>query len=259
MRYWDDFLLRFSSIIDIWLLMYIPSIWFIMELVEYRAHDISHLRKIWSLWSDGNLLCRFALLWVFHCFSNLVEKTVLRANTQTHRNNPWTHTQRHTVYCIREVSTPRLAIAMLCFEAHSRMFLVRSSSKLIVHCTGNVSKSIPCPWGVTKRECTKDREASSSFRAAQIWRQGPLEITLRQHHLKRDAVSTQGPATTWIYAVGNEITAAAGWPETWPPRVTRCAYIDTYTICVLQYIYIYIYIYSDVHMFTCCMLVYTCT
>ena len=56
---------------------------------------------------------------------------------------------------------------------------MRSSSELIVHRTGKASRSIPCPSIVTKRESTPHREASSSFRAAQILRQGPLNPTLR--------------------------------------------------------------------------------
>ena len=50
---------------------------------------------------------------------------------------------------------------------------------MIVHCTGKAAKSIPCPSIVTKRESTRHREASSSFRAAQILRQGPLNPILR--------------------------------------------------------------------------------
>jgi len=51
--------------------------------------------------------------------------------------------------------------------------------KVIVHRTGKASRSIPCPSIVTKRESTRHREASSSFRAAQILRQGPLNPILR--------------------------------------------------------------------------------
>ena len=40
-------------------------------------------------------------------------------------------------------------------------------------------RSIPCPSIATKRESTRHREASSSFRAAQIFRQGPLDPILR--------------------------------------------------------------------------------
>ena len=74
---------------------------------------------------------------------------------------------------------------MLCFEVSSRMFLVRSSSALIVHCTKNASNSMLCPSIVTEPECTRDREASSSFCASQIQsRDGDLlQFTLCQHHL----------------------------------------------------------------------------
>ena len=36
-----------------------------------------------------------------------------------------------------------------------------------------------CPSSVTRRESSRHREASSSFRAAQILRQGPLDPILR--------------------------------------------------------------------------------
>ena len=56
--------------------------------------------------------------------------------------------------------------------------LVHSSPGLIVHLTRKASRRIPCPSIVTKRESTRHREASSSFRAAPILRQGPLNPTL---------------------------------------------------------------------------------
>ena len=77
------------------------------------------------------------------------------------------------------MSTPFEAIAMLCFSMNSGIPLLRSSSELIVHCTGKASKSISCPSIVTKREYIRHREASSSFRAAQISRQGRLNPILR--------------------------------------------------------------------------------
>ena len=49
----------------------------------------------------------------------------------------------------------------------------------IVRRTGKASRSIPCPSIATTRESTRHREASSSFRAAQIWRQGLLNPILR--------------------------------------------------------------------------------
>ena len=52
-------------------------------------------------------------------------------------------------------------------------------SELIVHRTREASRSIPCSSLVTKREPTRHRKASSSSRAAQILRQGPLRSTLR--------------------------------------------------------------------------------
>ena len=68
---------------------------------------------------------------------------------------------------------------MLCFKLNSRVLLVRSSSELIVHRTGKASRSIPCPSIATQRESTRHREASSSFQAAQILKQGPLNPILR--------------------------------------------------------------------------------
>ena len=57
---------------------------------------------------------------------------------------------------------------MLCC---SRTPLHRTSSQLIIHCTGEKAfKSIPCP----SIESTRHREASSSIRAGQILRQGHL-------------------------------------------------------------------------------------
>ena len=77
------------------------------------------------------------------------------------------------------MSTPFEAISKLCFNSHSPIPLVRSSSDLIVHRTGKASRSIPCPSIVTKREPNRHREVSTNFRAAQILRQGPLNPTLR--------------------------------------------------------------------------------
>ena len=51
--------------------------------------------------------------------------------------------------------------------------------ELTVHRTGESSRSILCPSIITKRESTRHREASSSFRTAQIVRQGPLNPILR--------------------------------------------------------------------------------
>ena len=48
-----------------------------------------------------------------------------------------------------------------------------------VHRTRKASSSIPCPSIVTRRESTRHREASSSFRAAQTLRQGHLHPLLR--------------------------------------------------------------------------------
>ena len=50
---------------------------------------------------------------------------------------------------------------------------------LFVHYTRKVSRNITCPSIVTKRESTRHREASSSFRAVQISRQGPMHPILR--------------------------------------------------------------------------------
>ena len=58
---------------------------------------------------------------------------------------------------------------------------VRASSELIVHCTGEACKSIRCRSIATKRESIRLREASGSFQAAQISRQGPLKAMLRAH------------------------------------------------------------------------------
>ena len=67
----------------------------------------------------------------------------------------------------------------LSYAHFSRMSqgLLRSSEELIVHCKRETSRGIPCPSIVTKRERT--HEESSSFRAAQISRQGPLNPILR--------------------------------------------------------------------------------
>ena len=73
------------------------------------------------------------------------------------------------------VSTPFQGMAMLCFSTNSGIAPARASSELIVHCTGKSSKSIPCRSIATKREYIRLREASSSVRAAQILRQGPLD------------------------------------------------------------------------------------
>ena len=69
---------------------------------------------------------------------------------------------------------------MLCFSMNSGIAPVRSSSELLVQCAGKTSKkTISCPSIVTKREYIRDREASSSSRAAQISRQGRLNPILR--------------------------------------------------------------------------------
>ena len=70
------------------------------------------------------------------------------------------------------VSTP--------LKASASDSLVRSSSESNVHRTERASRSMPCPSIVTKRESTRHREALSSFRAAQILRQAPLNPTLRE-------------------------------------------------------------------------------
>ena len=51
---------------------------------------------------------------------------------------------------------------MLCFSMNSGIAPVRSSSELVVHCTGKASKkNISCPSIVTNRENIRHREASS--------------------------------------------------------------------------------------------------
>ena len=68
-----------------------------------------------------------------------------------------------------------------CFEKkqNSRIPFVHSSSVLFVHYTRKVSRSITCPSIVVKRESTRHRGASNTFRAPQILRQGPLNPTLK--------------------------------------------------------------------------------
>ena len=98
---------------------------------------------------------------------------------------------RHFGYLKRVIVTPAVyplvLISSLCHSEHwaeitlcqHHFPIVRSSSELSVHRTRKASRSIPCPSIVTKRESTRHREASSSFRAAQILTQGPLHPLLR--------------------------------------------------------------------------------
>ena len=67
--------------------------------------------------------------------------------------------------CIQSTSRnlPLEAIEMLCFSMNNGIAVVRSSSELIVQCTGKASKNISCPSVVTKREYirTVKRQAAS--------------------------------------------------------------------------------------------------
>ena len=65
------------------------------------------------------------------------------------------------------------------FWLNSRIPLVRSSSELVVHCTGKAPKGVPYPAILAMHESTIHREASSSFCSAQTSEQGPLYPTLR--------------------------------------------------------------------------------
>ena len=80
-----------------------------------------------------------------------------------------------TSLCVNTIRGHRKAL----FQLNSRIRLIRFSSELSVHCAWKASRSISSPSIVTKRESTRHREASSSFRAAQIIGQGPLHPQLR--------------------------------------------------------------------------------
>ena len=100
-----------------------------------------------------------------------------------------------------------------CFSMNSGIAPVRSSSELIVQCTGKASKNISCP-SVTKRECIRHREASSNFRAAQILRQGRLNPILRANLFPKVTYV----CVFWTLPFGMIFLFVCDGVEKWPKR-----------------------------------------
>ena len=99
------------------------------------------------------------------------------------------------------VSTPLEAIAMLCFSMNSG---IASSVPVLswFSVQGKLRKKMSCPSKVTKREYIRHREASSSFRAAQISRQGCLNPIIGAPARRRSGLCHLG---TLFFVTGWEV------------------------------------------------------
>ena len=83
------------------------------------------------------------------------------------------------------VPTPFEAIAKALLYWNSRILLFRISSEMIVHRHWERFENHSLSFMVTKLECTRQHEASSNLRAAQILRRRPLEPNLQSQSFSR--------------------------------------------------------------------------